>query len=98
MLRGAHGRFTLHFGLPITKMVVESGLVSALPCLSARGEGKQNSCVLERLTRGYDTRYKPAEALPRLFRQISPLSPDLFVADNTLEFELRRPVCRRLLR
>ena len=71
MVRGARGRFTLHFGLPITKMVVESGLVLHYRVSPRVAKGSRIHVSLNGSPSG-TIRSKQAEALPLLFRRTSP--------------------------
>lgn len=96
MLRGSGSRFELHFGLPMTRMVVESGLTLRYRVSQRLAEGSRIQVSLNG---------SPAAAIPlqvgsgeaRLFESDIMLAPELFVVDNTLVFEFEGrcgPECR----
>ncbi|HYI97090.1 MAG TPA: cellulose biosynthesis cyclic di-GMP-binding regulatory protein BcsB, partial [Bryobacteraceae bacterium] len=86
MVRGARGRFTLHFGLPITKMVVESGLALHYRVSPRVAKGSRIHVSLNGSPAG-TIPVQTGRGASTVVQADLALSPDLFVADNTLDFD-----------
>jgi cellulose synthase (UDP-forming) len=87
MLRGSNGRFALHFGVPMTKMVLQAGLTFRYRVSAQFASGSKIHVKLNGSPAG--TLVLPTEANGSAIQQADlALAPDLFVGDNTLNFDL----------
>ena len=87
MLRGSHGRFALHFAVPMTKMVLQAGLTFRYRVSAQFASGSKIHVKLNGSPAG--ALVLPTETDGSAIQQADlALAPDLFVGDNTLTFDL----------
>jgi cellulose synthase (UDP-forming) len=86
MLRGSHSRFTLQVAFPFTKMVLESSLVLHYRVSPHVTKGSRIHVVLNGSPAG-TIPIQTGRGASTIVQAELPLSPELFVVENTLEFE-----------
>ena len=96
ILKGTGNKINLHFGVPMNRIVTEAGLSFRYRVSPRAAGGARIQFFLNGSPAGMAA-LDAAESESHLSHAEVALSPDLFVADNTLTFELQRacsPECQ----
>ena len=87
MLRGKDGRFTLHFGVPMTKIVLQAGLTVRYRVSPQMAVGSKLNVKLNSSNAGTIPLQTGSGGNVVLQADLN-LAPDLFVGDNEVTFDL----------